>query len=164
MLASSSSLLGVILRNMRTMYSIVTVIGFITTITTRMIGRDDQRHAVGIGERVCLRQHGGEDDDEERHDGGGVGDADLADEQDGETRGKCRGQHVDQRVADEDRADHLLWPLQQLVHQRRTAIAFLLQRMHAGARSGGQRRLAAVEEGRQRDQHDDRQENERGNE
>ena len=127
-------------------------------------GRDDQRHAVGIGERVCLRQHGGENDDEERHDGGRVGDADFADEQDGETRGKCRSQHVDQRVADEDRADHLLWPLQQLVHQRRTAIAFLLQRMHAGARSGGQRCLAAVEEGGQRDQHDDRQENERGNE
>ena len=95
---------------------------------------------------------------------GGVDDADFADEQDGETRRERRSQHVDQRVADEDGADHLLGPLQQLVHQRRAGVAFLLQRMHAGARGGGQRCLAAVEEGGQRDQHDDRQENKCGDE
>ena len=42
--------------------------------------RHQQRDAVGIGERVGLRQHRGEDDDQQGHDAGGVDDADVADE------------------------------------------------------------------------------------
>ena len=43
----------------------------------------------------------------------------------------------------------------------RASVAFLLQRVHAGARGRRQRRLAAVEERRQQQQHDDGREDER---
>ena len=125
--------------------------------------RDEERHAIGIGEGIRLRQHGGEDDDEKRHDGGGVGDADLADEHDSETRSQRGSQHIDERVADEDRADHLLRRLQEPVDQRRLGVPFLLERVHASARGGRQRRLGTIEESRQGDQHDDRQNDECAN-
>ncbi len=42
--------------------------------------RDEQGGTIGPGQRVGLRQDGREDDDQDRHDDGGVGDADVADE------------------------------------------------------------------------------------
>ena len=117
--------------------------------------RDEKRDPVGIGECIGLGQHGREDDDEQRHDRRGVDDAHLSDEHDGEPRGERRRQNVDERVADQDRADHLLGLAQDFVDELGLGVAVLLERVHARARCRRQRGLAQVEEGGQRDERDD---------
>ena len=137
------------------MISIVRVKGVSKTMTTAHDRRNKKRHAIGVGECVRLRQHGREDDDEDGHDTGRVDDADVAHELDGKARGERGGEHVDQRIAEQNGADHLLGRREQAVDELRLLVAVLLERMHAGARRGGQARLAYVEECGHRDQEHD---------
>jgi hypothetical protein len=64
-----------------------------------------QRHAVGRGNRDIFRHHLGEDDDHGRHHERGESDA-LVAEQFYKNAGRdCRGENVDEVVADQQRAD-----------------------------------------------------------
>ena len=155
MLAASSRLVGVMRRIRRTMNWIAAVSGREENDDHAHDRRDEQRHAVGERQRVGLGQHGGEDDDQQRHDRRGVGDAGRAHHHHGDAGGKRGRQHVDQRVAEQHGADHLGGLAQQPVDEAGLGVALLLQRMHARARGGGERRLAGVEERRQDQQHDD---------
>ena len=113
---------------------------------------DEQRYAVGEGKRVGLGQHGAEDHDQDGHDRRCVGNAGGADQQHGKAGGKRCRQDVDQRIAEQHRADQLLGMAQQPIDQCCLGVAFLLQRVHARPRSARQRRLAHIEERRQREQ------------
>ncbi len=106
---------------------------------------DRQRQTVGVGDGVGLRQHLREDHHQHRHDHGGIGDADLAEQAD-EQAGTQRGREdVHQVVAEQDRTDQALRMLEQTVHPARCLVAFRFQGMHARSGRGGQRCLRAGE-------------------
>ena len=155
MLAASSRRVGVISRIRRTMTWMAVVSGAQQHDHDAHDRGHEQGHAVGERQRIGLGQHRREDDDEQRHDAGCISDAGRADQHHGQARCQRRGQDVDQRVAEQHGADQLLGLLQQPVDEAGTRVAFLLQRVHARPRRRGQRRLAAVEKGRQNQQHDD---------
>ncbi len=120
--------------------------------------RHDERHTVGIGERVGLRQHRGEDHDQQGDRSRSIGDADLAVEIDCQVRGKRGGEHVDECIAEQHGADHLLWPRQNLIDELSGDIAVFFQGVHASTRRSRQRGFAGVEECRQQDQQENRDE------
>ena len=111
-------------------------------------GRDGERHAVGVQDRVGLGQHLGEQHHDHRHDDGRVDHALFA-KQGQEQAGGERGRgDVGERVAEQDGADEALAYGEQVVHHARAAAASLLERMHLGGGGCGQGCLGAGEEGR----------------
>ena len=111
--------------------------------------RHYQRHAVGIIDRHRLRHDFREDEHQNRHEAGRVNRALVADEGDENAGREGRRADIDERVAEQARADHAIAARQQPVDEDRAAVALLFERVHARARSRGQRRLRGGEKGRQ---------------
>ena len=109
--------------------------------------RAGQRHPVGVAERIGLGQDFREDQDQERHGDGGIGDAGLAEYSDEKSGGQRRGHDIDQVVAQQNGADKPFLLLVQAVDHARAAVAVSLQLVHERAGSGGQRRLGTGEKG-----------------
>ena len=109
--------------------------------------RDQQRHAVGVGDGDRLGQHLAEDDDQRRHDDGRVDDALVADGDDEHAGGERRGGDRHELAAEQHRADQPAAVGDQPVGEPRALVAARLQRLKARARGRGERGLGAGEKG-----------------
>ena len=120
-------------------------------------GRNDKRHPVGISERIGLRQNGGKDHNEQRHEGRCIRDANFPVDLNRQLRGKGCRQNVHQGIAEQHRADHFLRFGQDAVDDLSLFVAVLFKRVHAGPGGGRQCRFAAIEKSRERDENNDRE-------
>ena len=111
-------------------------------------GAHRQRHVVRVRDRVGLRQDLGEDHDQRRDQHCRVGDADIAEQIDEQARGQGRREDVDEVVAEENRADHPLGCLHELVDHSSARIAFCSEGVHSGPRGNGEGGFRSREEGR----------------
>jgi hypothetical protein len=110
-------------------------------------------HAVRMVNGVGLGQHLGEDQDQQGHAQGGVGDAGVAEEPDQEAGGERRGHDVDQVVAQKNRPDQPVPLGPEFLDQGGAVVSLLFQGVHARQGCGGQRCLRAGEKRRNHEQH-----------
>ena len=92
-------------------------------------------NGVGFGEDL------GKDDHQCRHDQRGIGDAGIARELDQEVGGDRGGEHVEEVVAEQQRADQLFLVAQEPLRDSRTPTAAAGQLVDARGRGAGHRRF-----------------------
>ena len=107
-----------------------------------------KRHLVGVDDGVSLGQHLDEQHHDHGHHHGGVDHPCLAEDREKQARGKRGGGDVGEAVAEQDGADQSFADQEEPVDDAGVAIAVLLERMHARAGGGRQRRLGTGEKGR----------------
>ena len=117
--------------------------------------RHRERHALGVVDRVALRQHLAENQHQQGHRDGRVDHARLAEHADQHAGRERRGQDVHKVVAEQDGADQTVALQAQPVDRSRPAIALLLQPVHARTGRSGQRRFRARQKRRDDQQQED---------
>jgi len=103
--------------------------------------RNLQGDGIGMAECIGLRQNLREDQHQQRHDNGRIGNARLAEQTNQQGRRQRGGQDIDQIVSQQDRADQPVLLFQQRDDDGGTPVALLRLQMHTRARRGGQRRF-----------------------
>ena len=116
------------------------------------IGTHPQGKIVRIGNRPCLGEDLGKNQHDHGHHQRCIDNAGLPEQMDEQAGGKRGRQNIDQIVAQQQRTDHPLLDLQQLVDRLRSRLTVLFLLVHACTGRCGQRRLGAGKEARQQDQ------------
>ena len=109
-------------------------------------GRNQQRHAIGIGDGDRLGHHFTENDNERGHDCGRGPHATLAKDLEQDTRGDRRRADGDQLSPEQHRADETSAHADQAGDEFRPRVAARFQRMHPRSGRRGQGGLGASEE------------------